>query len=129
MMVDQFIHVERVEPAENNLGRLWEIDRLVESIADGRLSFSEGNDQLERVITAPWTYSLWANAFSWALIGGSFAALLSSNAQDSIAAGLEDLARGGRALVRTGYCFEHSLEEAAMGTSISHNRVRCGAHR
>ncbi|MES2659658.1 MAG: threonine/serine exporter family protein [Verrucomicrobiota bacterium] len=84
--LDQFVHIERVEPAENNLGRLWEIDRLVESIADGRLSFSEGNDQLERVITAPWNYSLWANAFSWALAGGSFAALLSSNMQDCVVA-------------------------------------------
>lgn len=84
--LDQFIHIERVEPAENNLGRLWEIDRLVESIADGRLSFSEGNDQLEQVITAPWNYSFWANALSWALIGGSFAALLSSNTQDCLAA-------------------------------------------
>ncbi len=35
--LDQFIHIERVEPAENNLGRLWEIDRLVESIADLQL--------------------------------------------------------------------------------------------
>ena len=84
--LDQFIHIERVEPAENNLGRLWEIDRLVESIADGRLSFSEGNDRLEPIITAPWNYSLWANALSWALVGGSFAALLSTNAQDTMAA-------------------------------------------
>jgi uncharacterized membrane protein YjjP (DUF1212 family) len=84
--LDQFIHIERVEPAENNLGRLWEIDRLVESIADGRISFDEGNEQLERVIRAPWNYSPWANAFSWALSGGSFAALLSASTQDCIAA-------------------------------------------
>jgi uncharacterized membrane protein YjjP (DUF1212 family) len=84
--LDQFIHIVRVEPAEHNLGRLWEIDRLVESIADERLSFSEGIVQLEQVITAPSNYSLRTNAFSWALIGGSFAALLSANAQDCIAA-------------------------------------------
>lgn len=89
--LDQFIHIERVEPAENNLGRLWEIDRLVESIADKRLSFSEGSDQLERVIHAPWNYSLAANAFSWALIGGSFSALLSANVRDCIAATLLSL--------------------------------------
>jgi uncharacterized membrane protein YjjP (DUF1212 family) len=84
--LDQFIHIERVEPAENNLGRLWEIDRLVEGIADRRISFSDGVEQLERVAVAPWNYSLRANAFSWALIGGSFAALLSANPQDCIAA-------------------------------------------
>lgn len=84
--LDQFIHIERVEPAENNLGRLWEIDRLVENIADENLSFSEGIDQLEQIITSPWNYSPWANALSWSLIGGSFAALLSANPQDCIAA-------------------------------------------
>ena len=89
--LDQIIHIERVEPAENNLGRLWEIDRLVESTADGRLSFSEANERLEAVITAPWNYSSWANAFSWALIGGSFAALLSARAQDCICAAVLSL--------------------------------------
>jgi len=86
--LDQFVHIERVEPADNNLGRLWEIDTLVESIADGSLSFSEGIEQLDQVIQAPWNHSPWANAFSWALIGGSFAALLSANPQNSIAAAL-----------------------------------------
>lgn len=86
--LDQFVHIERVEPADNNLGRLWEIDTLVENIADGSLSFSKGIEQLDQVIQAPWNYSPWANAFSWALIGGSFAALLSANPQDSIAAAL-----------------------------------------
>jgi uncharacterized membrane protein YjjP (DUF1212 family) len=88
---DQFIHIERIEPAELNLGRLWEIDRLVESIADGKLSFSEGMDQLEKVTKAPWNYSNAANAFSWTLMGGSFAALLSAQTQDCIAAGVLSL--------------------------------------
>jgi uncharacterized membrane protein YjjP (DUF1212 family) len=86
--LDQFIHIERVEPAEINLGRLWKIDCLVESMADKSISFSEGIEQLERASTAPWNYSYAANAISWALIGGSFAALLSANAQDCIAATL-----------------------------------------
>jgi uncharacterized membrane protein YjjP (DUF1212 family) len=90
--LDQFVHIERVEPADNNLGRLWEIDALVENIADGSLSFSEGIEQLDQVTKAPWNYSPWANAFSWALIGGSFAALLSANPQDSIAAALLSVA-------------------------------------
>ncbi|MCP5543485.1 MAG: threonine/serine exporter family protein [Akkermansiaceae bacterium] len=89
--LDQFIHIERVEPADNNLGRLWEIDRLVESIADGRLSFSEGADELDRLADAPLNYSFGANAFSWALMGGSFSALLSANPLDCIAAALLSL--------------------------------------
>lgn len=83
---DQSIHIERIEPAELNLGRLWEIDRLVESIADGSISLGEGNDQLEKVVNAPPNYSHRANALSWMLMGGSFAALLSPQAQDCIAA-------------------------------------------
>lgn len=38
--MDQFIHIERAEPGEINLGQLWEIDRLVESI-DGEPLNSE----------------------------------------------------------------------------------------
>lgn len=84
--MDQFIHIERIEPAELNLGRLWEIDRLVERIADGGLSVEEGTERLEQVIRAPWNYSTAASAFSWALMGGSFAALLSARGQDVAAA-------------------------------------------
>ena len=89
--LDQVIHIERVEPADNNMGRLWEIDRLVESIADGRVTFSEGALELERLGNAPRNYSLWANAFSWALMGGSFSALLSANPLDCIAAAVLSL--------------------------------------
>ena len=39
--------LERLEPAEINLGRLWKIDRLVESIADGRIPFEDGPRLLE----------------------------------------------------------------------------------
>lgn len=84
--LDQFIHIERVEPADYNLGKLWEIDRLVENIAEGRTRFEDGIEQLDRVIAAPRNYSGWANALSWALIGGSFSALLSAASLDCIVA-------------------------------------------
>lgn len=89
--LDQFIHIERVEPAENNHGRLWELNRLLEQVADGRLSLNEGIAQLDDVITAPWNYSTWINALSWALIGGSFSALLSPNPRDCIASAVLSL--------------------------------------
>ena len=82
--MDQFVHIERIEPAEMNLGRLWEIDRLVEAIADGRIPFPEGPARLQAVVDAPWNYSRLAGALSWALIGGSFAALLSPHAADCV---------------------------------------------
>lgn len=46
----------------------------------------EGMARLEEVTSAPLTYPKWINALSWALIGGSFSALLSSNTQDCLAA-------------------------------------------
>ena len=83
--LDQFIHIERVEPAENNLGKLWEIDRLVETISDRKTPIEESMEQLDRVIHAPLNYSFWANALSWLLMGGSFALALKRaglNAED-----------------------------------------------
>jgi uncharacterized membrane protein YjjP (DUF1212 family) len=89
--LDQFVHIERVEPAELNLGRLWEIDRLVETIADGKLGISEGLQNLRELNEAPLNYSTAGNAVSWALSGGSFAALLSANVLDCVAATLLSL--------------------------------------
>lgn len=89
--LDQFIHVERVEPADNNLGRLWELNRLFERVAEGRMSVDEGMIRLEVVVNAPWNYSAWINALSWALIGGSFSALLSPNPRDCTASAVLSL--------------------------------------
>ncbi len=89
--LDQFVHIERVEPAENNLGRLWELNRLLEQVADGRLGLDEGIAQLGEVVAAPWNYPPWVNALSWALIGGSFSALLSANPRDCIASAVLSL--------------------------------------
>lgn len=81
---EQFTHIERIQPSGDNLGRLWEIDQLVESIANHEISCQEGLLKLEQInITAPY-YKGTANALSWALIGGSFAALLSTNWADVI---------------------------------------------
>lgn len=80
--LDQFVHIERVEPAELNLGRLWEIDRLVESISDGDPGIAEGLLRLKQLEKAPLNYSATGNALAWALSGGSFAALLSANPLD-----------------------------------------------
>lgn len=89
--LDQIVHIERVEPAELNLGRLWEIDRLVETIADDKLGISEGMLRLRELNEAPMNYSIAGNALSWALTGGSFAALLSASLLDCLAATLISL--------------------------------------
>ncbi len=77
--LDQFVHIERVEPADYNLGRLWEIDRLVESMEMGKTDFSRGLEELKRLTEAPPNYSFALNTVSWILTGGCFSILLSGN--------------------------------------------------
>lgn len=89
--LDQLVHIERFEPADHNLGRLWEIDRMVERIAIGELGLAEGLDELARVTAAPPNYSPAMNALAWALIGGAFAALLSRSTPDFVTAALLSL--------------------------------------
>jgi len=82
--LDQFIHIERVNPGDDNLGRLWEVDHLVESIASGRTSFETGLAELDRLSLSPANYSFAMDAASWVLTGASFAALLSTNPHDVV---------------------------------------------
>ena len=84
--LDQFVHIERVEPADYNLGQLWEIDRLVEDIELGKTDFSEGIDELQRISDSPPCYSLPADTFSWLLTGCCFSTLLSNNPFDAFVA-------------------------------------------
>ncbi len=86
--LDQFVHVERIQPADNNLGLLWEIDRLMERITRGELDLDAAMLELHRLRAAPSNYSVVLNGLSWALIGGSFAALLSSSVSDIVASAL-----------------------------------------
>ncbi len=77
--LDQYVHIERVQPADYNLGRLWEIDQLVESIESETVNFDDALEALKTINESPPHYSLPLNAFAWFLTGGCFAALLSAN--------------------------------------------------
>ena len=86
--LDQFVHIERVEPADYNLGRLWEIDHLVESMELGKTDFTHGLDELKRLNESPPNYALPVDAFSWILTGGCFATLLSGNPWNAVISAL-----------------------------------------
>ena len=86
--LNQFIHVERVQPADHNLGLLWEIDRLMERITRGELHLDAAIDELHRLRSAPSNYSATLHGIAWTIIGASFAALLSSNTWDILVAAL-----------------------------------------
>lgn len=86
--LDQFVHIERVEPSDYNLGRLWEIDQLIEGMELNRTNFAHGLEELKRLNQAPPNYSLALNSFSWILTGGCFATLLSANPWNGLVAAI-----------------------------------------
>jgi uncharacterized membrane protein YjjP (DUF1212 family) len=89
--MDQFIHIERAEVGEINLGRLWEIDRLVESIDQQQVDFGEAPDRLRELEQSPPHHSKALHALSWVLTGASFSILLSPNLLNSIASAVVSL--------------------------------------
>lgn len=89
--LDQFLHIERTEPADYKLGRLWEIDRMVEAIEDDKLDFATGIESLKELTSAPPTFSPAMNALAMALTGAGFAALLSPNPLDGLAAAIASI--------------------------------------
>lgn len=84
--LDQFVHIERVEPADYNLGRLWEIDHLVENIEQDHIDFEHALENLRKINESPPCYSSLSNISSWLLTGACFSALLSANPFNAFAA-------------------------------------------
>lgn len=82
---DQKIHIERVSPGDLNLGRLWMIDEMVESMGRGQLGLPQAMEELVRLEKSPPLYPPLMHGCGWALTGGSFAALLSGDWNDVMA--------------------------------------------
>ena len=101
--LDQFIHIQRIRPADNNLGLLLEIDRLMGRITREELDLDEAVVELRRLRQASSNYSTLINGLSWALMGGSFAALLSSSPWDAIVSALLSILLFIFALKRSGH--------------------------
>ena len=78
----QYTYIARVKPGSSNLGLLADIDELVEKIAADNISLEEGKKELVRLKNQPGHYNTFFKALAWSAIGGSFAALLSSNWAD-----------------------------------------------
>jgi len=84
--LDQFIHIERTELSDYNLGRLWEIDQLVESMEDDLVNFESGLQRLEILGKVGPPTPFIENGLASVVTGGAFATLLSPNPIDAIAA-------------------------------------------
>jgi uncharacterized membrane protein YjjP (DUF1212 family) len=85
---DQYVHIERVEPGDINLGRLWMIDELIESMSRGKIPLDEGIEKLSLLAKSPSLYSPWIQVLTWAITGGAFAALVSGTREDVIVSAL-----------------------------------------
>lgn len=84
----QQIHIERVSPGDLDLGRLWMIDTMVETMSRGQIDLDDGIDALARFAASPPLYPRAVHGLCWALTGGAFATLLSGYWQDVIASAL-----------------------------------------
>lgn len=89
--LDQFVHIERVEPSDYNLGRLWDIDQLLENIETGNVNFNDALTKLKAINDAPPHYSLPIDSLFWFLTGGCFSILLSPNPLDALIASILSL--------------------------------------
>ena len=85
---DQYVHIERVEPGDINLGRLWMIDELIESMSRGKIPLDEGIERLSLLAKSPFLYSPWIQVLTWAITGGAFAALVSGTQEDVVVSAL-----------------------------------------
>ena len=81
---EQQIHIERVNPGDFNLGRLWMIDEMVENMARGKVEFDDGIRDLALFAESPPLYPVVVRGMCWALTSAAFAALLSGFWQDVV---------------------------------------------
>jgi len=81
---DQHTHIARVQPAENDLGKLATIDDIVDKLVDSEITLEASNELLTKTQQLPSYYGFKTQAFAWCITGGAFAMLLSDSGIDII---------------------------------------------
>jgi len=74
--LDQRTHLERVEPAGVDLGRLAVLDGVISRVAAGELPPARAAETLERALARPRPYRPWQILASWALASAATAVFL-----------------------------------------------------
>ncbi len=79
---EQRTYLLRVRPGDADLGRLSELDELMEDVASGRTSPSAGLDRLSAIETAPPRYSKRLTILACAAVSGTVALFLGGGAAE-----------------------------------------------
>ncbi|MBK1831984.1 threonine/serine exporter family protein [Verrucomicrobiaceae bacterium R5-34] len=85
---DQHIHIERVHPADGDLGKLELIDALVDQVESGECNFSQARDELQQIFRMGPSYGHFTSLIGAVVLSASFAALMSFNYNNVIVAAL-----------------------------------------
>lgn len=84
--VEQRTHLERVEPAGVDLGRLEALEGLADRVADGELDPGTAGAAIDAVLARARPYPRWATLICWALSSATSAVFLGGGAPEVVVA-------------------------------------------
>lgn len=123
----QRTYLIRVEPGEQDLGKLSRLDRVILRVLRGELSPADGSAEIEKIVAAPPSYGPLITTLAFALTSGSAARFLGGGLREIAVGTLLGLVIGLLALVAHRYAaatrvFEPvaSFAAALLATMISH---------
>ncbi len=82
---EQYTHIVRVQPSDNNLGKLAIIDDIVEQVITEEITLEEAICSLKEAKKIQSFYGVKVAALGWCITGAGFAMLLSHSSFDIIA--------------------------------------------
>jgi len=80
--VEQRTHLERVEPAAVDLGRLAALDALLDRVAEGTTDPAAATAELARLAARPAPYAAWLTQLSWGVSSAATAVFLGGGAHE-----------------------------------------------
>ena len=91
---DQRTHLERVSPGALDLGRLTDLEAVLEGLASGALTPRAAEAELDRLRSLPRRYPRWLTGICWALASATGAVFLGGTLREVYAAGFVGLITG-----------------------------------
>ena len=78
----QRTHLARVEPGAVDIGRLADLDEVIEGILDGSLNSQEGLDRVAQISKAPRRYPRWRTVLAFCLAAGTASCFFGGGLED-----------------------------------------------